>query len=302
MENFGAGAMGRLGLDYPELAQIRPGLVMVSMPAFGRTGPESAYVAHGPTIEAAAGNVALQGYPGGPPSPSGVLAWGDPVAGLTGGVAALVALTYQRLTGNGTHVDLSHLEAAIPFNFQVFLDHTANGVIRPRLGNTEGCAGPQGCYPCRGDNRWITLSCPDDAASVRLSKLIGFDGIPDRQAVDARITAWTSEREIDDVVRQLRRAGIPAGGVLSAPDLLADPQLAARGFFRTVTHPDAGTHRYPGMPWRSVRRPWRSPAPAPRFGEHNEQVLASLLGLGADEIENLYRDKVIARQPLTQGD
>ena len=122
-----------------------------------------------------------------------------------GRVAALVALTYQRLTGNGTHVDLSHLEAAIPFNFQVFLDHTANGVIRPRLGNTEGCAGPQGCYPCRGDNRSIALSCPDDAASVRLSKLIGFDGTrpSGRRRPDHRVDLRAGDRR--------RRAAIVRG-------------------------------------------------------------------------------------------
>lgn len=301
MENFGAGAMGRLGLDYPELVRIRPGLAMVSMPAFGRTGPESTYVAHGPTIEAAAGNVALQGYLGSAPSPSGVLAWGDPVAGITGGVAAMVALTYQRLTGKGTHVDLSHLEAAIPFNFQAFLDFTVNGVERRRMGNTEGSGVAQGCYPCRGDDQWVAISCPDDEAWTRLSEITGIKGPPTAD-VDGRIAAWTAACERDDVVRKLLDAGVPAGAVLSAADLLADPQLLARGFFRTVTHPQSGTHRYPGMPWQPANRPWRAPTPAPLFGEHNDSVLTSVLGLHTDEIERLYSDAVLAHRPLPQGD
>ncbi|GFG51243.1 hypothetical protein CQY20_02975 [Mycolicibacterium agri] len=301
MENFGAGAMGRLGLDYPDLVRIKPDLSMVSMPAFGRTGPESSYVAHGPTIEAAAGNVALQGYPGGPPSPSGVLAWGDPVAGITGGVAALVALTYQRITGCGTHVDLSHLEAAIPFNFQAFLEFSVNGVERKRLGNTEGGGILQGCYPCSGDNQWVAITCPDRETWVRLAEIVDLVESSSR-SIDHQIRAWTAARNRDEVVRRLRDAGIPVGPVLSAADLLADPHLNARGFFRTVTHPQAGTHRYPGMPWLPANRPWRPPTPAPLFGEHNESVLTSLLDLSPNEVERLYSEGVIAHRPLAQGD
>jgi crotonobetainyl-CoA:carnitine CoA-transferase CaiB-like acyl-CoA transferase len=83
-ENFSAGAMARLGLDYPVLRAIKPDIIMLSMPAFGRTGPEKDYIAHGPTIEEMAGTAFLQGYPDGPPLPSGGLAWGDPIAGIMG--------------------------------------------------------------------------------------------------------------------------------------------------------------------------------------------------------------------------
>ncbi len=295
--------MGRLGLDYPKLVRIRPGLAMVSMPAFGRTrAGELVRLAHGPTIRGGGGKrcaarISGQSAVHRPVSSHG----GDPVAGITGGVAAMVALTYQRLTGKGTHVDLSHLEAAIPFNFQAFLDFTVNGVERRRMGNTEGSGVAQGCYPCRGDDQWVAISCPDDGAWARLSEIAGIEGPPTAD-VDRRIAAWTTAWERDDVVQQLIDAGIPAAPVLSAADLLVDPQLVARGFFRTVTHPQTGTHRYPGMPWHPAKRPWRAPTPAPLFGEHNDSVLTSMLGLRTDEIERLYSEGVLAHRPLPQGD
>lgn len=314
VENFSAAALGRLGLDYHALRDITPDLVMVSLPAFGMTGPESGQVAHGPTIEAAAGNLRLQGYDGEDGLASGLLAWGDPIAGMNGAVAALVALTHRDLTGRGTHVDLSHVEAAIPLNVQAVLDRTVNGVRRGPRGNRDDVAWPQGCYPCRGDDRWIVCSCPDDAAWHRLAMVIGADELDSdrlsradarRRAaaeIDVAITRWTSDRTTSDAVAALHAAGIPAAPVHDAIDLGNDPNLRAAGFFQTITHPEAGTHRYPGMPWRSATRPWKPPVPAPCFGEHNRQILHDHLQLRADDVDQLTADGIITDHPDTQGD
>jgi crotonobetainyl-CoA:carnitine CoA-transferase CaiB-like acyl-CoA transferase len=90
--------------------------------------------------------------------------------------------------------------------------------------------------------------------------------------------------------------------VLDAAELAQDPHLTARGFFELVTHPEAGTHRYPGMPWKLSRTPGWVRRPAPCFGEHNEEILSELLGLTPSEIDRLYQEGVIAREPLPQGD
>lgn len=314
VENFSAAALGRLGLDYRALRAITPDLVMVSLPAFGMTGPESGQVAHGPTIEAAAGNLTLQGYDGEDGLASGLLAWGDPIAGMNGAVAALVALTHRDLTGRGTHVDLSHVEAAIPLNLQAVLDRTVNGVRRGPRGNRDEAAWPQGCYPCRGDDRWIVCSCPDDAAWGRLGAVVGADDLDierlsraaDRREaaaeIDEYITRWTRGRTAPEAVTALHAAGIPAAPVHDAVDLGNDPNLRAAGFFQTITHPEAGTHRYPGMPWRSATRPWKPPVPAPCFGEHSRQILHDHLRLRADELDQLAAEGIIADHPDTQGD
>ena len=306
--------MGRLGLDYEVLRTITPDLIMVSLPAFGRTGPASGQLAHGPTIEAAAGNLFLQGYDGEEGLPSGQLAWGDPIAGMNGAVAALVALEYRARTGRGTHVDLSHVESAIPLNFAAFLDRTVNGVLRGPQGNRDAQCAPQGCYPCRGEDRWLVVSCPDHDAWSRLCRAIGAGDL-DRcelatvgarreisAEIDARIATWSRSRDRDEAVRTLQAAGIPAAPVNDAADLDRDPQLQARGFFQAITHPEAGSHRYPGMPWRADLHPWMTPVPAPCFGEHNEEILRERLGLSGAEIRALADDGVIADRPDSQGD
>lgn len=298
LENFSAGAMGRLGLEYEDLRKIKDDIVMVSMPGFGKTGPERNYVAHGPTIEAVAGNLALQGYEDEGPLASGLLAWGDPVAGITGGFAAIVAWNYHELTGRGTRVDLSHVESSIPLNFEAFLDSGIAGIERRPRGNRDPHAVLQGCYPCAGEDRWLVLSCPDAAAWSRLAALVGVPSGPDEGAV----RAWTASRDRDEAVALLQEQGIPAGPVVDAHELNHDPHLTDRGFFRTITHPEAGRHQYPGMPWQMASRPWRQPRPAPSFDQHSAEILSSLLGLGADEIDELYRDGVIAREPVPQAD
>src|SRR5690606_23880454 len=157
VENFGSGAMGRLGLDYEQLREVRPDLVMVSMPAFGRTGPDRNHIAHGPTIEAAAGNVSLQGYEDGEPLPSGAFAWGDPVAGVNGAFAAIAGSAYRASTGKGTHVDLSHLESGVLFNFPAIVDYAATGRLHQPMGNHDPLVYFQAVLPCAGDDRWVAF-------------------------------------------------------------------------------------------------------------------------------------------------
>ena len=309
LENFSAGAMARLGLEYDELRRIKDDIVMVSMPGFGKTGPQRDYVAHGPTIEAVAGNLALQGYSDEEPLPSGLLAWGDPVAGITGAFATIVAWIHHELTGRGTHVDLSHVESSIPFNFDAFVDVGIAGLDRRPRGNRDPRFVVQGCYPCRGEEKWLVLSCPDTESWARLAELVGADAASDPRrdpaalaAAEERIRAWTTTRGREFAIATLHQSGIAAAPVQDARELNNDPHLLARRFFRDIEHPQAGTHRYPGMPWQMVERPWRPPTPAPMFGQHSAELLETLLGFTTAEIEELYFEGVIAREPVPQAD
>jgi crotonobetainyl-CoA:carnitine CoA-transferase CaiB-like acyl-CoA transferase len=312
VENFSAGAMGRLGLEFDDLRRLQPGIVMVSMPGFGKTGPDSGNVAHGPTIEAAAGNLALQGYEDGDPLASGFLAWGDPVAGLTGGYAALVAWASHLATGNAVQVDLSQVEAGIMFNFEAVIEHGLTDRQPERFGNRSREFIPQGIYPVAGYDRWIAVSCMDDQMWRRLAAVIaGPDGPAvdeasqrwaNRAAIDKAIAAWSAPLDTANALAELAAAGVAAAPVNDARDLNHDPHLAERGFFRIIDHPSCGRHQYPGMPWRSLRCPWQTPRPAPRFGADNALILGEILALTEDEISALRQASVIADIPAPQGD
>jgi crotonobetainyl-CoA:carnitine CoA-transferase CaiB-like acyl-CoA transferase len=105
--------------------------------------------------------------------------------------------------------------------------------------------------------------------------------------VDALIAGWTSRILRDDAVAALRAEGLMAGPVLDDADALADPHLAVRGYFLEVEHEDAGSHRYPGMPYRFRDAALSVRLPPVRLGEHNERIYRDLLGYSDEEIARL---------------
>jgi crotonobetainyl-CoA:carnitine CoA-transferase CaiB-like acyl-CoA transferase len=314
-ENFSAGAMGRLGLDYPALKEIKPDIVMLSMPALGRTGPERDYIAHGPTVEELAGTTYLQGYRGECPLASGGFAWGDPIAGMNGALAVMIALRNRARTGRGQQIDLSHIEASVAFNAAAIIDYQRTGEDPGRLGASHPRHAPHGVYPCAGEDRWIAIAVtatPQWAALCREMDRSAWvaDGHQywdeanrkaDEVVIDAEISRWTRKFDHLELTHRLQAVGVPAGALLSAGELAEDPHLAARGYFELIDHPVAGTHRYPGMAWKLGSTPGRVRYPAPLFGQHNAEVLTEL-GIPEAEIARLEREEVIASAPHPQGD
>ena len=307
VENFSAGALGRLGLDYPVLQAINPRIVLVSVPALGRTGPERDVVGHANFCEDAAGNTFLFGYPGGPPLHTGT-AWGDPIAGVTAAVGALMALLEAESSATGQHVDVSHVEAAIPFNVQALLDHTM-----PREGNHHPRMAPHGSYPCLGDDAWLTIAVESDtqwqslvhalgdpawARDPRFARLAGR--LAHRDELDAHLSEWTRSHEHRVAMELLQSHGVAAGAVLTASELCADSHLEARDVLVELSHPEAGRHRYQRPPWRISGVPKPTLTPAPCFGQHNREVLSTLLHLTDDEIHDLQARGIVSSEPLPQ--
>jgi crotonobetainyl-CoA:carnitine CoA-transferase CaiB-like acyl-CoA transferase len=111
--------------------------------------------------------------------------------------------------------------------------------------------------------------------------------------LDRLIGEWTMRHEAHDIMHLLQQADIPAGPVLDASELLADPHLNERGFFETVTHPEAGTHPYIGMYAIFSKTPGSIRKPAPCLGEHNDYVFKELLGLSKEDVDRLEKEGVI---------
>lgn len=307
VENFSAGALGRLGLDYPVLQAINPRIVLVSLPALGRTGPDRDVVGHANFCEDAAGNTFLFGYPGGPALHTGT-AWGDPIAGVTAAVGALIALLEAEAGGSGQHVDVSHVEAATPFNVQAVLSEEST-----RQGNLDPRMAPHGCYPSLGDDAWLTIAVESDTQWQALVHAMGdptwaqdprYTSLSGRRThraeLDARLSDWTRRREHRGAMELLQSHGVAAGAVLSASELCADPHLAARDALVELCHPEAGRHRYQRAPWRMSGVPEPTLTPAPCFGQHNGQVLSALLDLTEDEIRDMEARGILSSEPLPQ--
>ncbi|MBA7631036.1 Succinyl-CoA:(R)-benzylsuccinate CoA-transferase subunit BbsF [subsurface metagenome] len=99
-------------------------------------------------------------------------------------------------------------------------------------------------------------------------------------------------------MNMLQGSGIKAGAVFNISELAHDPHLNERGFFEELSHPEAGTHLYPGVSWRMSRTQGRLRLPAPCFGEHNRYVFGELLGMSDEEVSRLADEGVSPSEPL----
>ena len=300
-ENYTPRVMQRFGLDYDALAKLRADLVMVSFSGFGKSGYLSEMKANGSSIEALAGWDALHRYPDGPPVLMGFYQ-ADPICGLQMAALTLAALIRRARTGEGEAVDGAMLDAAVGYLGDALLAAQL-GCEAPGAGNRGPDTAPAGVYPAKGDDRWIAIDVPDDTAWRALAAMVGapldgpgFNELADRRAahdlIDAHLAAWTRGFEADELMRQLQAAGVPAGVVRGQAEALDDPQLSATGWFKTMTHPDLGSHQYNGFPWRFANRELFAASPPPRLGEHSALLLQEKLGLDPAEIDALMAKDV----------
>jgi len=310
LENYTPRVMEKFGLDYDVLRQVNPKIIMMSMPALGRSGPDKDFLAFGQTIDCMSGMAYRTGYLGEEPMLQSGISYGDPLSGMNAAFACLTALHHLRQTGEGIHIELSQVEGLVAFNADAIMDYTMNGNIQERMGNRHPSMAPHGCYRCKGEDRWVTIAVPSDAAWKRFCQVAGNDSWAEderfsdmlnrhqhQEELNELIEAWTSQHDHYELMDILQQADIPAGPVLDAKELVEDPQLADRGFFETLTHPVAGTHPYVGMYAKMSKTPGSLRKSAPCLGEDNQTVYRDILGLAQEEIDQLEKEGIIGSEP-----
>ncbi|MEX0801490.1 MAG: CoA transferase [Dehalococcoidia bacterium] len=309
IENFRAEVMDNLGLSYETLSAANPQIIVVSMPAHGKTGPERDFIAFGTNVEQLSGLCSLTGYEGGPPQKTGI-SYGDPVAGVAAAGAVSLALWDRRRSGRGQYIEVAQRETLTGLIGEQIVGYSMSGSQPPRRGNRHTSMSPHGCYPCRGDDEWLTIACEDDAQFAALCEVMGRTELAsdprfadvvaryrNQDALDAEIAAWTATRATEDSAEALQAAGVPASPVLSVPEVFADPHLRDRGFFENVSHSVAGEWEIEGPHWRMSESPGHVRLPPPAFGEHNSYVFGELLGLSESEIASLAAEGVTGSVP-----
>lgn len=299
--NARTGVLDRLGFGRVALEALRPELVVLSMTAFGETGPDRDFAGYGGTIEAVSGIQALTGY--GPDTPRRRIREMDVTNGILGACAVLTALLARQRTGRGAWIDFSELEA--PTNGLIgeqLLELAVNGVAPEPAGNRHRTQAPHGCYPCREADTWVAIGVRSDAEWAALADVLGrrewaqdarfvtaADRLRNHDALDEAIGAWTRARTPDEAMAELQARGVPAGAVLDARALARDPHLAARGYFVDA---EDGSGRFPGAPLRlngeRVAVRWRGPD----LGADDERIRVGLLGRPASEIEPLTAERI----------
>ncbi|MBI2907645.1 MAG: CoA transferase [Chloroflexi bacterium] len=303
MENFRAGVMDKLGLGYATLQKLNPTMVMVSISTCGQTGPSRSYAGYATIFNALSGLADLTGYPDGPPTE--IRGGTDLRVGTTAAFAGLAALCHRMGTGRGQHVDLSAWESISCLIGDFILGYGMNERPFSRMGNHDESMAPHNCYPCQGDDKWVSIAIGSDAEWAAFRRALGEPkwALQERFAdalgrwehqddLDRLVAAWTRSRTPAQVAEGLQRVGVAAFPVMSSADLFADEHLKRRGVFPEMEHPRMGKRTVVGPPWKFSATP-TTLRRAPLLGEHNEYVFGQLLSLPPEELERLAQEGVV---------
>ena len=286
IENHAPGVLDKLDVGALGLAEANPGLIAISMGAFGSRGPWRGFRAYGSTVEQASGLPFVNGRAEDPPTMQHV-AYGDPVGGVYGAVACLIALYATRRRRRGTWIDLGQVECL----FQLAADAVIAQSLRPDPLPREGSGHPAAilriCVPAAGADQWLAVSVETTQQHEALARVVGADGL----------AAWSVARAAENGAAALQAAGVPAAMVRAAHDLTNDPQLKATGFWQRLERPFVGSHVVPLAPYRLDGTAPPLVRPAPTLGQHNHDVLGGLTGLGPADLGRLEREGVIGTRP-----
>src|ERR1035438_7281176 len=298
VENFRPGAMERLGLGYPAIAAINPKLVYCSISGFGQTGPERERPGYDAVVQGESGIMSVTGFPDGPPTKVG-LSIADLVAGLLAFQGILLALRVAERTGQGQWVDIALLDGQVSLlTFQASA-YFATGKNPTRKGNLHPMITPYETY--QTSDGYVIIAVGNDGMWRRFCRLVGLpDSGPEankfsssakrverREELAAILIPIIARRTTAEWLADLRAAEVPCGQVRNIGDVLADPQVLFRGMVQEVDHATLGPIKTTGIPVKLSATPGRMTTAPPLLGAHTEEVLATTLGMTAEEIGKL---------------
>jgi formyl-CoA transferase len=304
IENFRPGALEAWNLAPDDLLKDNPGLIVTRMSGYGQTGPYSERTGFGGIGEAMGGWRHIVGDPDRPPARMGV-SIGDSLTATYGCLGVLAALHHRERTGEGQIIDAALYESVLQVMEALVPEYSVTGQMRERSGSYLPGIAPSNVYRCSDGDYMIGAN--QDGIFKRLCEAMDRPELPadpkyaDHAArgrnqieLDSLIEAWTSTRTIAQVEALMLAHSVPAGKIYRAPEMLADPHFTAREAIVDVPHP-----RWPNLKMQNVF-PKMSVTPgairsiAPQsVGQHNAEIFGSLLGLQAEEIDDLSARGVV---------
>lgn len=304
IENFKPGSLEKLGLGWDVLSKLNPDLTLVRISGYGQTGPYRDRSGFGAIGEAMGGLRFTTGDPDSPPARVGI-SIGDSLASLHGVIGALMSLLRVKTgQGRGQVVDVSLYESVFNLMESLVPEYDLMGHVRTRTGGALPGISPSNTYPS-SDGRHVVIAGNSDAIFKRLMLVIGRPDLADDPALasndgrvhsnallDAAITAWTSQRTMDEILARLDAADVPAGRIYSVADIVDDPHYAARDMILPTELPGDVTVKMPGIAPKLSDTPGAVKWPGPTLGQHTDEVLAGL-GLQAGDIAQLRRSGAV---------
>ncbi len=300
--------MQDLSLDYAQLEKINPRHITVSITPFGQSGPYCNHRGYAINTSAAGGMSNSIGSPDREPL-SPPLSQSHFVSGAVSAVAGLVALFGREKTGQGQEVDVSEADVWAFFSGMMVHNFVHEGRKRVRGGFRTPGFYPYTILPCK--DGYMSMIAVLGRQWKTFLKLVGGGEVPDWYAgdprfrdrwvnslehadeLDARLSPWLMEHTMKEIFAVCQERHIPFAPVRSIDEAADDPHFKERDYFVEVEHPETGSIKYPGAPYKLSKTPWRVESPAPLLGQHNEKIYCGRLGYSKDELVQLRQAGVI---------
>ena len=303
VENFRPGTMEKLGLDYESLKTHHPSLLYAACSGFGQTGPYAMRGAYDMIIQGMGGIISITGEPDRPPVRVGT-SIGDITSALFTAIGILSALRHRDQTGEGQLIDVGMLDCQVAILENAMVRYFSTGDIPRPLGRRHPAITPFEVF--ESADGYVVIAIGNNELWRKFCEHVGHSELIDDDRFNTNalrtenheslfpiLAEIMCRRTTDAWVEALEAIGVPCGPVNTVDKVANDPQVLARDMIAEVEHNTTGTVQIPGIPIKLSETPGQIDAPAPNLGEHTSEVLIDLLGLGAEEVNQLKQNGIV---------
>ena len=303
LNNFSAGVVKKLKIDYDHLSKINPKIITCSITGFGETGKHSSRPAYDQIVQAYSGGMSITGADASTPTRAGIPI-GDLGSGLFSVIGMLSALLSREKTGKGQHLDLSLLDVQISLLTYMATMQTLSGVNPEPIGNAHFVHVPYNSFTTK--NGFVVIAVITDAFWQELLNIVDIDNLrkeefqsstgrlQNQKFIESELNKKLSTETSEHWINALNSAKVPCAPINSFSQALSDEQVIHRNMVVEVEHPDGGIVKMPGNPIKLSYTNEDSFSPPPHLGQHTKETLIEWCNYSESEINELIKKKVIA--------
>lgn len=307
IENYKPTTMAELGFSWEVIHSLNPAIIYASISGFGRDTPAEYRTrpAYDIVAQAYSGLMSITGPEDGVPCRVGSSV-GDIFAGHQAAIAILAALIRREKTGVGQYYDGSMVDGLFAVLENAVVHYTVGGRIPKPQGTAHSSIAPFQAFPT--DDGWIIIAIGTDKTWTRFCGVIGRPELsqhPDyknnplraknRKSLAEIIANETKKRKTADWCRIFEKEEVPHSPINNMKQICEDPCIAYRQMLVEIDQPEMGRIKIAGSPLHLSETPGAVYAPAPRLGEHTEEILTGLLNYSVEEVSALEKSGVIGR-------